>query len=30
MYITRKQQAHDDNTRTLTSNGLMEDALKLY
>ena len=30
LYITRKQQDHDDNTKTLTPNTLMEDALKFY
>jgi hypothetical protein len=30
LYITRKQQDHDDNTKVLTPNTLMEDALKFY
>jgi hypothetical protein len=30
LYITRKQQDHDDNTKTITPNILMEDALKFY
>ena len=29
-YITRKQQDHDDNTKVITPNTLMEDALKFY
>jgi hypothetical protein len=30
LYITRKQQDHDDNTKVLEPNQLMEDALKFY
>ena len=30
LYITRKQQDHDDNTKIMTPNTLMEDALKMY
>jgi ABC-type transporter Mla subunit MlaD len=30
LYITRKQQDHDDNTKTTSPNVLMEDALKFY
>ena len=30
LYITRKQQDHDDNTKVLSPNQLMEDALKFY
>ena len=29
-YIVRKQQDHDDNSKVLLPNGLMEDALKFY
>lgn len=29
-YIVRKQQDHDDNSKVMTPNGLMEDALKFY
>lgn len=30
MYVTRKQQDHDDNTKIMTANSLMEDALKFF
>jgi hypothetical protein len=30
LYITRKQQDHDDNSKVLTANTLMDDALKFY
>ena len=30
LYITRKQQDHDDNSKILTANTLMDDALKFY
>ncbi len=30
LYITRKQQDHDDNSKVLTATNLMDDALKFY